>query len=207
MDEKCLTGMEVSFPDAEIERLKRRIWILSYAPKQAVGAEIGVFRGHFSEHILRVTEPSKLYLVDPWRLLGEKFNWREPNSEYLGWGKLTTEYALEDTKRRIEPYREKSQVIVVEDYCEQFLNSVDEELDFVYLDTTHAYLSTLNELKLIDRVLSSRGIILGDDWWPNPQSVHHGVFHAVNDFVKSHDYQVVACGIGNQWCLRRNPIY
>jgi hypothetical protein len=39
--------------------------VLNQLPKNAVGAEIGVFRGDFSRHIVDYVKPKKLYLVDP----------------------------------------------------------------------------------------------------------------------------------------------
>lgn len=52
-------------PPGEMKRLEGRRWILHMVPKGGVGAEIGVFRGHFSDQICRIVQPSKLYLIDP----------------------------------------------------------------------------------------------------------------------------------------------
>jgi len=57
------------FPDYELSRNWGRRWILDYVPEGTIGAEVGVFRGHFSELILRRQKPKKLYLIDPWRKL------------------------------------------------------------------------------------------------------------------------------------------
>src|ERR671926_1686107 len=46
---------------ANRERLLRRM------PKQSVCAEIGVDQGAFSKRILRIVEPRRLHLVDPWK--------------------------------------------------------------------------------------------------------------------------------------------
>jgi hypothetical protein len=40
--------------------------LLRRMPKQSVCAEIGVWKGDFSERIIRVVNPRKLYLIDPW---------------------------------------------------------------------------------------------------------------------------------------------
>jgi hypothetical protein len=44
----------------------RRWRLLEQMPKGAVCAEIGVFNGDFSRHILRVTKPRELHLIDGW---------------------------------------------------------------------------------------------------------------------------------------------
>ncbi|MCS4117578.1 class I SAM-dependent methyltransferase [Salinibacter ruber] len=57
----------------------RRSFLLEKMPKNAVCAEIGVWEGKFSDMILRRTNPSKLYLIDPW-----EFQPDFPNRMYGG---------------------------------------------------------------------------------------------------------------------------
>jgi hypothetical protein len=199
MDLKNLEN--IPFPDSEIRRLNNRKWILQYARKQGVGAELGVFRGHFSEMLAEALQPSKLYLVDPWMKLGKLFAWVE-KTEYTNFGRLTTQQAYEDAKRRMGKYKAIESIFVI-DYAEEFLNSLTEKLDWVYLDTSHKYEETLRQLYNIDRILKINGVVLGDDWWPNPKGIHYGVFLAVHEFIKKNDYQIVAAGPGGQFCLRR----
>jgi len=46
---------------------------------------------------------------------------------------------------------------------------------------------------------------MGDDWHPDPFHQHHGVFKAVNEFIKNNPgWEIVACGYTAQWCIRRN---
>lgn len=203
---QCITGDEIPFAQCEIDRLESRLWILDYLPKNCTGCELGVFRGHFTEKILEIAKPKKFYMVDPWTKLGESFGWRNPNSEYLGGGKLTTLYAYEDACRRVSRFGDID-IKIIEEYSEIFLSSLDARLDYIYLDTTHSYAGTQKELLLMDRVLNDRGFILGDDWWHSPSHVHHGVFRAVNEFIKTSDYQLVACGPGGQWIIRKSPNY
>src|SRR5688572_8310234 len=40
--------------------------LLSMLPTNAIGAEIGVWRGDFSADILSSCNPNRLYLIDPW---------------------------------------------------------------------------------------------------------------------------------------------
>lgn len=203
----CITGDEVFFPENEIKRLSARLWILDYLPKNSVGCELGVFRGHFSEKIIEKINPQIYFMVDPWRLLGKTFNWRNPHSEYLGHGSLTTQYAYDDACRRISRFIHSNDIRVVENFSQKFLSTIDIKFDFFYLDTTHTYNQTTLELGLMDTLLSKDGIIAGDDWNPLPKHVHHGVFRAVNEFIKVNDYQLVASGPAGQWAIRRTPQY
>ncbi len=199
---KSITGDEIPFFPAEIERLEKRKWILAYAGKNAVGAEIGVFRGHFSAVLAEVLQPQKLFLVDPWRRLGPDFGWGA-HSSYTGFGKLTTDYAYRDTLRRVGGYKHID-IRVVERFAEEFLGTLEEKLDWVYLDASHKYESTLKELELIDAVLEQDGVIIGDDWQPARNHQHHDVFRAVHEFIRTRPYEIVAAGPAGQWCLRRS---
>jgi hypothetical protein len=80
------------------------------------------------------------------------------------------------------------------------------KLDFVYLDTSHSYKSTFSELKKIDLILKKSGVVMGDDWTPDPNHVHHGVFKAVQDFISLYEYEIVAAGPAGQFCLRRHQL-
>ncbi len=188
-----------SFPDAEIERLQHRIWILKYLRPNTIGAEIGVFRGHFSEKIVEYAKPKKLYLVDPWTLQGDRFSFSSP---YTDDGRLPTAYAREEAKARMKRYS-GTETIFSEMYSTDFFHDLSEELDFVYLDSSHRYKNTMEELLAADKVLSRNGVIIGDDWHPRPGHRHHGVFLAVNEFVKENEYEFVAAGQGSQYCIRR----
>ena len=44
-----------------------RSFLLRQMPKGSACAEIGVFKGEFSQQILDQTQPRKLHLIDPWK--------------------------------------------------------------------------------------------------------------------------------------------
>ena len=43
-----------------------RDYILSKMPRHGMVAEIGVDQARFSRRILKINQPSRLYLIDPW---------------------------------------------------------------------------------------------------------------------------------------------
>jgi hypothetical protein len=199
--------MVEDYPIEEVERTKRRAWILRYAKKGGICAEFGVFRGHFSEVIAETLSPSVLYLIDPWRKGGVAYD---------DWGNhpfvlkmtrnntLTTKEAMEETAARVKRFGDS--VILYEDwlnaFCEKFPSFSSRPLDFAYLDTSHTYENTLMELEQLSTILAPDGVICGDDWEPDPNHQHHGVFRAVHEFVKAHDYKIVATGADSQYCIR-----
>lgn len=185
-------------PVFEIDRLQARQWILRQLAKGGVGAEIGVFRGHFSELICKIVEPQKLYLIDPWTKIGPTFGW---GKEYTCFDTLTTEAARDESFARASRHAGVEVVLIEDTYpaCRGQL----EPLDFAYLDASHKYAQTLNELRALDKQMKPEGLILGDDWHPSPSHMHYGVFLAVQQFVRESNWQILAAGPGAQWALRR----
>ena len=186
-------------PGAELERLKKRSWVLKELPPGGVGAEIGVFRGHFSEMICRIVQPRKLFLVDPWTLIGERFGW---GGDYTCDDRLTTATARTDALARAAGFP-KTEIVAIEGWFPRCAAQITEPLDFAYLDASHRYASTLNELRKLDALVKPDGLILGDDWSPRPDSKHHGVYRAVQSFVRERDWEIVKAGAARQWILRR----
>jgi tetratricopeptide (TPR) repeat protein len=188
---------------------ERRRWLLSFARKGGIGAEFGVFRGHFAAVIARELAPTRLFLVDPWTKEGELFDWGP--DPYTNFNTLTTAQAFLDTRHRMEEHASLCDIVYVEDYCENFCRNFDRfserKLDFVYLDTSHNYHDTLVQLDLLDSIIQPDGVIMGDDWAPDVTHPHHGVMRAVHEFVKRADYQIVIAGPHAQFCLRRTPAY
>lgn len=51
--------------------------------------------------------------------------------------------------------------------------------------------------------MKASGIIAGDDWNPNHQHKHHGVYKAVKDFVDKERYKMIyKSAANNQWAIK-----
>lgn len=199
--EQIVAEIEAEFPlpDEELKRLKARHWIFEKIPKGGVGVEIGVFRGHFSAMICQNLKPSRLYLVDPWRLVGANFGW---GNAYTNHDTLTTEAAYRQTEARMAMHP-SVEAILIEGYYPACDAQIPEALDFAYLDASHRYEATLEELRCLHKRIKPGGIIFGDDWRPDPRAAHHGVYKAVQAFVGESDWEVMVAGPAGQWAIRR----
>jgi hypothetical protein len=196
---------EDTYPAEAIARGPRRRWILDFAKRGGIGAEFGVFRGHFAAEIADHLRPARLSLVDTWTTAGERFDWGEvPETNF---DRLTTFQALADTRARMAPFRRHTEIEIVEDTTVGFCARRSSRLDFAYLDTGHRYASTLAELEAIAAVIADDGVIMGDDWITDPSHPHAGVLRAVNDFIRLRDFELVAAGPEMQWCIRKTPRY
>jgi predicted O-methyltransferase YrrM len=184
---------------SELKRSEKREFLSHYVKKNGIGAELGVFWGHFSEVILRTFRPRRLYLVDLWDMQGDSFgNW----GAYTDFGRLQTADCHAYVKGLEAQH--PGVVTVVRDSAEKFLTEYrGEKFDWVYLDTSHRFDETLRQLELISDHLQRDGVILGDDWIPDPAHPHHDVFRAVHRFIRTADFEIVIAGKGNQFVLRR----
>ncbi len=70
-----ISALKQRIPDGVLRRVEHallpyrpqaRSWVCGLIPPQSSGAEVGVWRGDFSEVLLYLAEPARLHLVDPW---------------------------------------------------------------------------------------------------------------------------------------------
>ena len=175
---------------------------LDRLPKDSVGIELGVFKGEFSADILRVAKPKELHLVDAW--------WTEWGDNYPDWGdytdfgRLGTKEAYEQTLQAVAAERGSSKVLVhVGDDVAYLEDLADGYLDWSYLDSSHEYEHTKQELEVLRRKTKPNGIITGHDWQEDPTHMHHGVLRAVTEFCATHGWEIVILDNHLQWMIRR----
>ena len=178
---------------------QRRIpFIEEVIPKKGIGAELGVLKGHFSPILLKHSQATELHLVDPWYFLSGRWEW-------TGGDKSTVTALiriLKAFKKEIEDGKVK---VHVGDDLQVLSTFPDQYFDWVYIDSSHEYEHTQQELKIIRNKIKPNGVIAGDDWVPDPSHRHHGVYKAVSEFMESENYQVIYSNEGNlQWAIKKN---
>lgn len=193
------------YPDLKVveksgrHRLNARKAVLRHAPRNSIGAEIGVYTGMFAD-VLAEEIPSKtIYLVDPWsKLHGTHFpNW----GQYSGNVSLSTEAAKAATQWRANSA--DSECVVVEEFGSIWLAQHKEPfLGWVYLDAKHTYEAVLEDLNGIDRCLLPDGTIMGDDMWVTRTKASDTYF-AVRTFCLASGYEIVHIDQHGQWAIKR----
>ena len=182
-------------------RIRERRFLIKLLPPNSTGAEFGVFTGLFSSLLARERKIAKVTFVDPW--------WTAHGDYYGDWGaytdfgRLSTKTAHSLAVRRIRRSGLRGRSVEVAFSYDWLERQSDQSLDFVYIDSTHTYEGTRNELLLIDRKLKPDGLIMGDDWRPDRGDRHHGVSLAVNEFMRTKGFEAVLAGVSSQWIIRR----
>jgi hypothetical protein len=167
-------------------------------PKGGIGAEIGVYKGHFTRFILDAAAPEQLHLIDPWYLLGERWDWADGNRSTID--------ALVGVLRSYATELTCGRAVLHVDYDLDLLPTFpDHFFDWVYLDSSHDYEHSAKELELLATKVKAGGVIAGDDWQTDPAHVHHGVCRAVREFIAREPYDLMyANDLDKQWAIRRS---
>lgn len=152
--------------------------LLGHLPQQSIGAEIGVARGDFSQEIIDLVRPLKLYLIDSWE--------GEQSGPY-------GQSAYESVLAKFSPQIERAEVSIVRAWSDVALKSLDDHLlDWIYIDGGHDYDTVKNDLELASQKVKQDGLICGHDYsrWAPGFSGRMGVVEAVNEFCRTQRYKV-----------------
>ena len=134
--------------------LANRDQMIARFPQSAVVAEIGVNEGVFSHSILR-TNPSRLYLIDPWEKQTGDYS-SDPTNE----GDFEQKYrTVRDALGGLP------NVEIIRDYslkaAERF---PDGYFDWIYLDADHSYGAVTSDLEAWIKKIRPGGIFAGHDY-------------------------------------------
>lgn len=149
--------------------LSSREKLLEKMPENAVCAEVGVAEGYFSDKILRICKPAKLYMIEYEKRFCEN---------------LRKRFASEIETEKVE--------ILEGDSVEMLKKLKDGSLDYVYLDATHDYAHPAKELRVCDTKVKCGGYIMGHDYtrFSMLEARQYGVIEAVNEFIVLNDYEM-----------------
>ena len=153
--------------------------------------EIGVAFGEFSEEILKVCSPQKLYLIDCW------------DNERFGAGAALV-------KDKFQQQIAEGIVEIRQGYStEKMAEFADKELDLAYIDTVHDYETTKKELELCAEKVKEGGYICGHDYakYNVYSRLDYGVYDAVNEFAVNNGWEFVYLTMEKDglqsFCLRK----
>ncbi len=171
-------------------------------PKHGVCAEIGVWKGDFSAEILRLNQPVKLYLIDPW-----KYQAGEEYQEALYGDGMAKNQGFMDAVResvlaRFASEIERGLVEIRQGFSQQLAAEFrDGYFDWVYIDGNHLYEFVKRDLESFYPKVRRGGFLAGDDyhdsgWWDG------GVKRAVDAFVDAGLVEVVSTS-ADQFVLQK----
>jgi hypothetical protein len=185
-------------PDALASRNETGQW-LNWLGLGGEGVEVGVYRGDFSEHLLRTWDCRLLTSIDPWREF--------PGQDYVDVCNLPQQKHEENhsaTVARLVKFDSRSRVVraTSEDAAATFANG---SLDFVYLDAQHHYEAVREDIALWHAKIRKGGVMGGHDYLDGRiDSGDYGVKRAVDEFAAANGYQLIVTREPNwpSWFVR-----
>lgn len=174
-----LLGWFYRFSPDRIRCRKMLPFYLNYHELVREGAEIGVQRGIFSEHLLRYWHGQILHCIDPW----QQFD----STEYLeskdNVPQQTHEMYYAETVARLSRFGRRARILraTSKQAAQQF---ADGSLDFVFIDAQHHYAAVKEDIELWYPKVRRGGLLCGHDWSLDYGPPHFGVKKAVLEFVE-----------------------
>jgi hypothetical protein len=169
----------------------RRSFLFALLPKNAIGVEIGVHLGDFSEQLLNRLNPKELHLIDPWKYEGSDTYSKAWYGGLVKGGQAELDARYKSVLRRFRSPINAGRMHIHRGTSEEIgQNFSDEYFDWVYIDGNHLYEFVRKDLELYIKKLKVGGYIAGDDyiegdWWEG------GVKKAVDEFITSKGVQLI----------------
>ena len=178
--------------------VRARQLIQRLRPGEDAGAEVGVWAGEMSAHLLRLCAALHLTLVDSWLLREARagsyvgsgdFRARCPDARMLEAMRATKEATAFAVDRRR---------IIRAASVDAAAEVPDGSLDFVFIDAEHTYEAVTADIAAWLPKIRPGGLMSGHDyspaWWP-------GVVRAVDEFVAAHGL-ALDVGVQATWFVR-----
>ena len=178
-------------------------WVVSeYFRIGSTGAEIGVFKGNFSEKILKHVKPKKLHLIDPWEYQSLEIYSQSQYGGIKGKNQSNMDQIYHSVIKKFSKEIKAGQVEIHRKYSHKaFKEFPDHYFDWIYIDGNHHYEFVQKDLNLYYDKVKKGGYITGDDyvvgaWWKD------GVKKAVDEFIVMKNLEIILF-LNGQFILRK----
>lgn len=156
-------------------------YLAEYNKKPVKVIEIGVFEGRgtlwFLENILKHPK-SKIYSIDIWNFFNQP-QYKDVYSNFIN---------------NIAPYKDK--VIVKKGYSSDMISSINDKVDFIYIDANHHSKNVLEDAVLSFRLLKKGGYMIFDDYTNNKEHDNNCPRMGIDAFMNIYSNEIKVLKIG-----------
>ncbi|GAI04063.1 unnamed protein product [marine sediment metagenome] len=177
---KPLSQKDIELKNARVPR-PAILFISQNLKGPLVGVEIGVQLGKNAESMLQILNIKKLYLIDPY--IHYKKNIHHIAQNFPS--------QLTRAIQKLSPFKDK--IVWVKKKSSDALNSIPDNLDFVYIDGNHTYPYVKADIENYWPKIKKGGVLAGHDYFLNTLLIRGRVVgglevkKAVDEFVKKHN--------------------
>ena len=170
------------------ETIDPRIALLSKLPKDSICAEIGVWKGDYSDAILYHVHPKKLHLIDPWKF------YTTFGKRWYGGMVAKEQRDMDDIYESVkEKFKDRNEVEFHRQTSEEAAKSFEDNyFDWVYIDGNHYYEFVKKDLEMYLPKTKKGGYLAGDDynWTSEELNGELPVKKAVDEFVEKYGFEI-----------------
>lgn len=143
-----------------------------------IGAEIGVWKGHFVRNIFKLLPGiEKYYAIDAWEFTDEYIKTLRPDGAFI---KQNMKDVYDEYIKSTQSFRDNIETLRMT--SEEAVNQVpDGSLDFIFIDGNHSYECTRQDIFLWTPKVKKGGLISGHDYGQE-QGVNKAVDELIIDF-------------------------
>lgn len=150
------------------------------------GAEIGVWKGQFSNFLLSKWKGEKLYSIDPWKSFSS-----EEYPDDMNINQTEFDGIHNEVKNLLSKFGDRSEIIRKDSVTASKIFE-DNFLDFAYLDGRHHYEGVKEDIEFWFPKVKKGGILCGHDYLNTViGETHFGVKDAVDEFATSNNLKVL----------------
>jgi len=148
--------------------------------EKPVGAEIGVFKGECSGHLMQLHPGLKLYLVDLWS--SDSYKDKSDDSATLQYRQIYEKECKDNLKfvTELKNYYSGRLEIIQSDSVKAAELFENESLDFAFVDADHSYFAVKADILAWLPKIKKLGCIMGHDY-----GIFDGVKKAVDEIFKN----------------------
>jgi len=174
----------------------KRNHLISQLKKNSIIAEIGVWKGDFSQKIVENCKPNKFILVDSWifdktiRGCAPQVEDKEPLNQ------IYFDQAYNETKLKFKYHSNVS--IYKSNSKEASKKFEDNFFDYIYIDAEHSYSAVRQDLEYWFPKLKKNGYIFGDDYHWREEDYSLSVERAYQEFFKINKIKF--------WCVFKSQV-
>jgi len=159
-----------------------------------VGAEVGVFTGGLSRHLLQHRDDLRLLMIDRWQAVGEDHPFKLGGSLIAQLDASDMAAAMDLAKQRVEFAGERA-VLIQGESVEAARDIDDGSLDFAFVDADHSFEAVLADIEAYWPKIRAGGWLSGHDWDHGESHVDSskklwGVKQAVQTFFPGEEIQL-----------------
>ena len=174
----------------------KRAYIIKQLKKNTIIAEIGVWKGEFSNEILKNVSPKKLILVDPWQF---NKSIRGCAPQVQGEEPLSQKFFDEAKVSTYNKFKGLDSVFIFDTDSESASKKFnDDYFDYIYIDGEHSFKAVYDDLTYWFPKLKKNGKIFGDDFYWREEDNSFSVKKAYEEFISQKKIK--------RWCVFKSQI-